>query len=303
MKIIVVGPGAIGSLFSAKLSRTQHEVSILDKDPERARIISKNGLRIEEPYGETTAMVPTTSDPIKAGVADIVCICVKAYDTESALVHALPTIGPETIVVTLQNGLGNLQHIVAMTDPKHAVCAVTSHGATRLGPGHVRHAGTGTTAIASYVDTETEPAAKFAQALTDAGLEATVQDDSTTLVWSKLIVNAAINPVTALADIPNGVLLNRPDLMEQASSAATEAQSVAVAAGVTLSFDDAVAEVTKVCKSTGENISSMLQDLRIGRRTEVEAINGAIVREAALHGINTPTNKMLTSRILARQAG
>ena len=304
-RIVVVGPGAIGCLFAASLARAGLDVLLLDKDPARAALIAGRGVTVEATPVAWHAAVPATASHAGIAPADILCVCVKAYDTAEAVRHALPLIGPRTVVVSLQNGLDNATVIASSVRAERVLCAVTAHGATRLEPGRVRHAGSGTTLVGAWRPGD-EPhalAARFAGILTKAGLAAEATRHTAGLLWSKLAINAAINPVTALWDVPNGALLERPELMELAVQAAGEAERVARAAGITLLFRDAAAEVRGVCRDTAENLSSMLQDVRRGRRTEIDAINGAVVREARTLGVPAPVNEMLVRRVTSSEHG
>lgn len=297
MEIAIVGPGAIGCLLAALLTRAGHRIALLDKDPDRARLIAGQGLRVESPAGVETFAVEVTADPLSiAGPMDFVCICVKSYDTRSAIRHALPLLSAGTATVSLQNGLGNAEQIAAESGAA-PVCAVTAHGSTTLGPGSIRHAGAGPTAVAPAGAAARPAATRFSQLLEEAHLETVRRNNHLSMLWSKVAVNAAINAVTALNDVPNGAVLDRPDLRATAMAAATEVAQVAAAAGIELYCESAVAEVEQVCELTRNNISSMLQDVRAGRRTEIDAITGAVVAKAREFGVAAPANEMLLEKI------
>ena len=158
------------------------------------------------------------------------------------------------------------------------------------------------TQVAPVTPAGTEPAARFAALLVQAGMEARTAGDAQSVLWGKLIVNAAINPVSALWDVPNGTVMTRPELRQVAAAAAREAESVARAKGIALLFPDAAAEVADVSMRTRDNISSMLQDIRGGKRTEIDAINGAVLREGAALGMALPVNEMLVRRVRELEA-
>jgi len=297
--IVVVGPGAIGCLFAAALAEAGHDVRLLDKDPTRAESIARCGVKVDEPQGSRTVRVPVTADARTQGPVDVVCLCVKSYDTASAAACLSDLMGPETAIVSLQNGFGNAERISGQVGPRGVICAVTAHGATCLGAGHVVHAGEGVTTLAARDPAGRGAAERVAAVLSASGLEARVVDDALSLVWSKLAINAAINPVTAVWGVPNGEILDRPELVKVSMAAAEEAQTVATAGGVTLLYADATAAVREACERTKENISSMLQDVRRGKRTEIDDINGAIVKEARTQGIKVPVNEMLVQRVHA----
>jgi 2-dehydropantoate 2-reductase len=308
MRTVIVGPGAIGRLFAGCLHTAGETVALLDHDPERARALDAAGIRIEEPVSRrstlATLKVPVRDDAsdwrVRYGFPSFVVICVKSYDTAAAVRHALPLFGPKTTVVSLQNGMGNVELIRGVTPIERILCAVTGHGATLDETGVVHHAGSGLTTVAPVHSGVHDLAAQFAEMLHRCGIEARPIDDCMGMLWSKLIVNAAINPVTALHNVSNGELLNRAEPLETALAAAREAHAVARAAGVRVRFDDPAAEVRRLCARTRDNLSSMLQDVRRGRPTEIDAINGFVVRQADTAGIDVPVNRQLLGAIAAR---
>ena len=299
MRIVVIGPGAIGCLFAGLLSESGEDVTLLDRDAGRAKRIALQGLRITDERGTRT--IGVTASAALGGIPppDFVCVCVKSYDTASAAASLAPLLGPGTHVVSLQNGLRNAGVLAAHSDADRVLVAATAHGATTLGTGHVRHAGRGMTSVAAY-GSAGAAAARFASTLSQAGMPAEVQPDSRAVLWSKLAVNAAINAVTALWDVPNGARVEREDLNRIMTAAAGEAERVARAAEVELLYPDASQRATEVCRGTAANVSSMLQDLRSGRRTEVDAINGAVVEEGTRRGLPVSVNRVLLRRVLAR---
>jgi len=303
MRTVVVGPGAVGCLFAALLTERANDVRLLDKSADRARAISLKGIRIEGIGGERSVRVPATADPAELGTAEFVCICVKSYDTAEAVTRALPIMGPDTAVVSFQNGLGNAEQIVRLAGSVSVICANTGHGSTNLGEGHVRHAGSGVTRAAPFTRRSTQAALGFVGILRSSGIETEFLADADSLVWSKLIVNAAINPVTAVWNVQNGCLLDRADLRKTWTGAAREAERVAAAKGVSLLFEDAISQVEQVCRQTQANVSSMLQDVRHRKRTEIHAISGAIVNEARALGTPVPVTESLLQRVLEIEAG
>ncbi|MDI6774158.1 MAG: 2-dehydropantoate 2-reductase [Verrucomicrobiota bacterium] len=301
MRIVVVGPGAIGCLLSALLAESGEDVILLDKRSARARLISHNGIRLDEGARSRRVSVRAVSDAARIKRADHVFLCVKSYDTAAAVRHARLLVGPDTTLCSFQNGLGNAEIITRAVRPGCAVCASTAHGATTIAPGHVVHAGAGVTMLAPCRGTAASRAEELAALLRRAGLHVRLTGDARSLIWSKLIINAAINPVTAIAGVANGAVLQRPDLRSLSARAAIEAERVARARGVTLLFRDAVAEVEAVCRRTRDNLSSMLQDILRGKRTEIDAINGAIVAEARQSGIPAPVNIRLVESVKTKE--
>ncbi len=296
--VVIVGPGAIGCLFAALLAEKGLAVALLDKNPERSLLLSREGIRVKDSAGERLVHVPCEADPFRLSPPAFLCLCIKSFDTEAAMRHALPLLGAQTVIVSLQNGLGNAEIAARLSAGRPILCAATSHGSTAECAGVVRHAGAGPTIIAPHTAAADYHARAFADMLMNAGIESHVTPDAATLLWSKAAINAAINPVTAIADVPNGAILEREDLRMQAEEAALETERVARAMGINLIYDNTLEAVQNVCRNTASNFSSMLQDIRRGRRTEIEAINGEVVRHGRRLGIPVPVNEELLHRVL-----
>lgn len=301
-ELVLVGPGAVGCLFAAILARSGVGVALLDYRPERACRIRRRGILLETGSGVERVDVPISTEPLPWGQPALVCLCVKAYQTSSAIAGARPLVGRDTTVVSLQNGLDNAQRIAAAVPDAGIACAATSRGATVLEEGRIRPVGSGDTLVAPFTPGAHSGAVQFVSLLAGHGIAAEFHPDAATVLWSKLVVNAAVNPVTAIADVPNGTVLERDDLWQTAQGAAREAARVARDRGVELLYDDPVAEVRRVCEQTHANLSSMLQDIRAGRRTEIDAITGALVREAAAMNVAAPLNAELLRKVKAREA-
>jgi 2-dehydropantoate 2-reductase len=303
MKIVMAGPGAIGCFFGARLGRAGRTVWMLDHDAARAARLSASGIRLEWGGRTEVVSVRATCDPRAVGIADALFVCVKAHQTAAAMERAAECAGSQTVVVSLQNGLGNDEEIARRVAARQVVSAVTALGATLEAEGHVRDTGAGRTRVAPFVPEARWAADTAAAVLAQAGFDVDVSDDVRSLRWSKLVVNAAINPVTALWNVSNGAVIERSDLFAVAAEACREAARVAAAMGVCLPYADAVAELRAVCAATRSNVSSMCQDVRRGRRTEVEAINGAVIRCARPHGVATPVNETLAARVRGLEKG
>lgn len=297
MKIAIVGPGAMGCLFAGMLSRGGHEVWLLDRQPERARLVSRRGLWISGVTGEFNAPVRATVSPTDVGAAGLVLITVKSYDTEEAALAAEPMVGQETAVLTLQNGLGNIEVLARHFGPERVIGGVTSQGATLIAPGQVRHAGQGTTVIGELNGALTERLRDIAAEFSGSGLHVELTTNLDSVLWGKLAVNAGINAIATLAQLRNGGLLESRHLRQLLRSAVKEVADVAHAKGIELPEPDMEAYAEEICQRTADNVNSMLQDVHRQRRTEVEAINGAVVEAGGTAGIPTPTNWVLTSLI------
>ncbi len=303
MAVVIVGPGAIGCLFASFLARAGETVALLGKHSAQARHIEQQGVRVDTENGARTVAVQATTDPACVANADYVLLCVKAYDMHIALSRVAPWFHADrSVAVSLQNGVDSLDALARMAGPARTVCAATAQGAVALGAGHVRHAGAGPTWVAPCAGAPPNAAQAFAGLLRQSGVPCRYDADANSVLWSKLILNAGINPVTALENVSNGELLQRPALFRQALLAAAEARQVARAQGVALRDMDIEFELRQLCARTARNDSSMLQDLRHGRRTEIDAINGAVLREAAPLGIAVPVNAKLVEAIRQRES-
>jgi 2-dehydropantoate 2-reductase len=243
-------------------------------------------------------------EPSLLADADLVIVAVKTYDTLAALAPLRTLIAPHVPVVSLQNGLLQVAQIEASLGAERPVLlAPTTEGAARTATGDVVRGGAGMTVVgipAGRAGTDVSDA--FVQRLRDAGLAAAAADPIEPHLWAKLVVNAAINPVTALAGRPNGMLLDDAEARARAFALAREAAAVAAAAGVVLPYGDPTERVLAVARATAANRSSMLQDLERGTRTEIDAINGEVVRLGKLLGVDVSHNVRAVSSIGVRKS-
>ena len=296
MKTAIIGPGVMGCLFAGLLVEAgQEDVWLFDKNEERAREIAENGLKIEGIGGaRSVSGIKTTTNPTEAAPVDLILIFVKSYDTVAATHAILPVVGDNTTVLTLQNGLTNVQSISRILGADKVVAGITSHGATMLGTGHIRHAGEGQTTIGEPGGGGSARTERIADILSSAGLKTVISHSIHDSIWGKLIINAAINPLTAITKLKNGALLEYNEIRRLLNMTAVEAARVAAARGISLPYDDAPSAVAAVCRATSSNVSSMLQDVLRQKRTEIDAINGAIVDEAKKARMEAPINETLT---------
>lgn len=300
-RLLILGSGAMACWFAARLAPHADIVLAgrwtagLDALRRRGVVLEQNGTRTSQ----RVRVVDYAEDPVPFRLA---LVLVKAYQTEAAARCLSRWLTPDGVAVTLQNGLGNQEILVDALGEERAALGITTAGATLVEPGVVRSGGDGPTRLARHART---PA--LVDVLQAAGLDAGLSDDAVGLVWGKLVLSAAVNPITALLRIPNGdLLLPQADgAWEAAGQAMDEAAAVARAAGIRLPFDDTRAELERVLERTAGNRSSMLQDVERGRPTEVEAINGAVVRHAQAHAIPVPVNRLLLALVrgLAVSAG
>ena len=299
MNFLIVGPGAMGCLFAARLKKAGHDVTLLDHIEERAALINKQGIRVEGILGDYTVQVPAVTGKIPS-IPDIAAICVKANETRKASKDIEKLIGPETYVLTLQNGLGNVEILEEIFGKQRTLGGVTAEGATLLDNGYVRHAGQGDTKFGSGLPIG-DTLEKIVSAFNDAGFKTQSADNVSSLIWGKLIVNVGINALTAITRLKNGRLPDVQGTFAVMKQAVEEAVAVANAKGIDLPYPDPLGRVVEVCRATAGNIASMLQDVLKQGLTEVAFINGAIVKEGTVLGIPTPVNHTLTCLVQAIQ--
>ncbi|MDY7031831.1 MAG: 2-dehydropantoate 2-reductase [Thermodesulfobacteriota bacterium] len=297
MKIIIVGPGAMGSLFACFLSEAGEDVWLLDKHQERVDKINKDGLIVEGISGGHKVFVNQTTQPEDIGEADLIIVCVKAYDTKRTASDILPLIGEDTSVLTVQNGFGNVEMIAKVVGQKKVIGGTTSQGATVLGMGHIRHAGKGDTTIGELDGTISKRVDGISKVLSSAGIETKITQNVEGLIWSKLIINVGINALTAVLRLRNGELVEYEWSREVLRASVEEGLLIVKARGIELAYDDPIKRVEDVCKATATNVSSMLQDVLKAKKTEIDYINGAIVNEGERLRIPVPVNRTLTSLV------
>jgi 2-dehydropantoate 2-reductase len=308
MKIAVIGPGAVGCLLGAYLSRA-NQVWLLDHRPERAARLDRQGLVLERAGHREVCRIGATVDSRLIGPVDLALLCVKSGKVQDALRTAAPLFNRDSLLLALQNGIDHLAVLPELLGSATTWgLGITANGATLRGPGHVRHLGRGLTRIGLPPNPSPHSAqarqqlARAAAILTAAGLATEPVADIHNHIWAKLLVNIGINALTAIHDCPNGALLEAPATLAMMRAAVREGRQVAEKIGIVLA-DDPLTTTLEVCRATAANISSMLQDVRAGRPTEIEAINGALIRKAAELGLATPVNTELVRQIKAIEQG
>ncbi len=297
MKIVIVGPGAMGCLFGAFLSKSKEEIWLLDKFKERAAKINENGISLEGVSGSWQAKIKTTANPQDIGTSDLILICVKSFNTKQAIEQIMPLLGKNTKILTLQNGIGNIEVIAELTAEDRVIGGVTNEGATLIDIGKVHHAGRGQTII-GMIDGKTPVEMRgIREIFNKVGFDTKMSRDIKSLIWSKLIINVGINALTAITRLPNGKLTEFEGTKRILRDAVTEAARIAKRKRIKLIYDDPLAKVEAVCEGTSANLSSMLQDVLKKKRTEINFINGVIVRLGQELGIDVPTNKFLVDLV------
>ncbi len=300
MHVAVVGPGSLGSLLAALFREAGDDVRLVARTPQQARAIEERGLHLCEEGRTRVVRIPCAAELAPHPAPDWILVCVKAYDTREAARRLSGSRGPGTVVVTIQNGLGNREALERHVPTGQILIASTALAANRRADGTVVHAGSGITRVApAHAHGDSVAVARFVQLLKDRRIPAEPAPDPDALLWSKLAVSAAINPLTAIHDLPNGALPNDENLLLTALEAGRETLAVAAAKGIAVDRDGLESRLRGVCEHTAANISSMLQDVRAGRRTEIDQISGAVCREGRRLGVPTPTNAELLARVSA----
>lgn len=296
MRIVIMGAGAMGSLFGGLLAFSGEDVLLVDIQKEQVEAIRSSGLTLEEGDKLQNIGVNAAHDVTSLGKADLVIFFVKTYHTEKAVSDALALEKENTIFLTLQNGLGNEEAISKRINRRKVMLGVTGQGATFLGPGHIRHAGWGKTYIGELDQKVTDRAIQIAKMFREADIDTEVSANIHELIWDKLLVNVGINALTALTELKNGQLLEYPETLRLMEALVSEAAEVARKKGVRIGGSP-IEKVKAVAEATKGNRSSMGQDFDFRRKTEIDAINGAVVREAIRLGIPVPYNEAITDLV------
>jgi 2-dehydropantoate 2-reductase len=300
MYIVLVGPGALGSLFAVRLSPYLQEegnaLSLLDHNAQRARLLTANGFTLQHGNDEFSSFPPVLSDPGNIPACDVLLLCVKAGDVKKALLDTAPLITTNTLVVGIQNGMAHLEVLQKTTGIP--IIATSSEGAALQAPGRVIYGGAGLTRFGLPGDSASIPVnlKKLVALFNRAGLQAELVPDIQAYLWEKLVINVGINALTAIYGQKNGWLLTDDKVMTVMKMAIAEAVSIAEKKKIPF-HNNPLAQTFEVCRKTENNVSSMLQDVQKKRRTEIDAINGYIVREGEKLGIMTPINADLVRQV------
>jgi 2-dehydropantoate 2-reductase len=304
VKIAVVGAGAMGSVYAGILGDAGNEVWALDIWAEHVEAINDHGLTVEGASGRRTVRIRATADPAEIGVCDLVVIATKARDVEDAARRAMPLVGPETMVLPIQNGLGSADRVASVLgDEAVAIGVAGGFGASIVGPGHVHHNGWELVRLGERNGPATPRIHRIAGVWAAAGFRVEAYDDVEQLVWEKLVCNVTFSGTCAILERTIGEVLGDPSAWEVACACGTEAYAVARARGIPLDFDDPVA----YARAFGEKIAgarpSMLLDVLAGRPCEIDVLNGAIPPAARDVGLTAPVNEVVTALVRAKSTG
>ena len=298
LKMAIVGAGALGGTFGALLADAGFDITMIEIDKKRVDAIKKNGLILNMPGGTVKKVnLKITDDPKKAGIMDIVQISVKGYHTHSAATMSLPMVGKDSYVMSVQNGIGNLETIANVVGKDKVIGGVTAHSAMPVSLYEINYAGgMGGVWIGRYDGTKEDRLKEIADLLTKAGFQVDIIDGNVEVpVWRKLLANVSCNAVAALTGFTGNQLLGCEYTRELIIKLAEETAGVAKAKG--LEFEElkfAGAFVLKALSGVKDNKISMLQDVEAKRKTEIDTLNGAICREGEKYGVKTPFNETIT---------
>jgi 2-dehydropantoate 2-reductase len=301
MRTMVLGAGAMGSLFGARLKNAGYNVLLVDTWKEHVNRIKEDGLKVLENTGEVkTTKIEITDDLSRETECfDLVIVFVKGYATQTAIQNALHLINEDTIVLTLQNGIGNAENLEKYVDPKQIAVGGTSYGGGVIEAGYVAHRAWGKTHIGPFgKECDFEKLEKIADILSESDIPTYALKDVRSVIWSKLLVNISYNGYTSITRLRNKHFTSTEEGKDLIRKAVTEALEVAKWQGIKIHFENPVEECIRIgLEDIAENKSSMLQDIVKERKTEIETINGAISDLGRKAGIPTPYNDMITSLV------
>jgi 2-dehydropantoate 2-reductase len=228
---------------------------------------------------------------------------VKSYDTETAINHVAPLIQDETAVVSLQNGLDNIEKMNHIFDKDRILAGVTTHGAIFSHPGVIKHTGKGKTILGTIDGQQSKQLENIVNLFNEAGIETQASDDILKEIWAKAIINSSINPLTAFFHCKNGYLLENPMLEKIVEIICKESTDIAQAEGLSLIALDMIQRTKEVIKNTAKNYSSMLQSVQQGKKTEIDSINGKLITIGKQHRVDTSLNKILVELVTSLTGG
>lgn len=295
MRIAVLGGGgAMGGLFGGYLSRAGEDVTLIDVSKPAVDAINANGLAIEEKDGTTASIkVKASSAPASVGPVDLILNFVKCYHTEAAIRSALPMLGADTAILSLQNGWGNADRIAAVAGKERVLVGLTYHSGTLLAPGKVKHPGIGITHMGELDGRSSARLEAAVAAFRKAGIEVTPSDHILDEVWKKLALNVCTLPTSALLRFYANELNNFPETHALMRCLLREVVAVANAQGIALDEEERWEAITGLLSRAIGGKASMLQDVEAKRETEIDVINGAIVAAGKRLSIATPLNESM----------
>lgn len=300
MKVGIVGAGAMGSIFAYFFSKADTDAVFLEKDKNIINNI-RDGLHVVAGEKTENIEIDISDDPMVFVNCGIIIIFVKTYDTEEAIKKLMPAIGKDkskSIIVSLQNGIGNKEIIAKYIPEDRIVYGSTSIGATRVNNNTVRLGGMGDIAIGS----KNKEAVGIAESVfKSAGINVVIAGNPDEAIWKKAIINAGINPIGALLGLPNGEIVKNEFSKKLQERIVKEAVDVAGSIGLPFNAFEMTEQTRSVCEKTAKNLCSMLQDVSAGRKTEIDSINGIIIQYGLKNNIHTPYNDAIYCLIKAKE--
>jgi 2-dehydropantoate 2-reductase len=285
MKIAVMGAGAVGCYYGGMLARAGHDVVLIGR-PQHVEAIERQGLRLETQTFDERIRISASTEASAMQRAQLVLFCVKSTDTESGAAAIGPHLAPDALVLSLQNGVDNAERLRALL-PQEVIAAAVYIGVEMVGPGHVRHHGRG-----ELVIEPSKASDDVAHALIAAGVPTDISDNVRGALWAKLILNCAYNALSAITQLPYGRLVKGEGITAVMRDVVDECVAVAKADDVTIP-GDVDAAVRKIAETVPGQYSSTAQDLVRGKRSEIDHLNGLIVRRGETLGVPTPANRLL----------
>lgn len=299
MKIAILGAGALGCAIGSTLSQGGHETWLIDRSAAHVGAMCRDGLLVDDADGSRYVKVLATTQAAEVGAVDLVVVLVKSFHTDSAMRSALGLIGPDTLVLSLQNGLGHDDVLSEIVGRERVLAGKTYVGGVLRGPGHIQSGVSGKLTYIGELDGQiTQRVPAIAEAFNASGLRTTVSDNILGTMWDKLLINVATGAVTGITRLTYGQLYEEPILKQTALAAVAEAMAAAKAAGIKLSMTDAEQAWTLAAEGLSPEFkTSMLQSIEKGSVTEIDFINGAVVRWGERLGVPTPVNSTLVACI------
>lgn len=303
MRIAVVGTGAMGSVYAGLLAAAGNDVWAVDTWREHIDAIRHHGLRVEGVSGDRVVALQATTQPAEVGPRDLIIIATKAGGVDAAGRNLEPMLGPNTAVLTIQNGLGSAERLSQHVDPARILVGVAGgFGASIQAPGHVHHNGMELIRLGEMQGGESERLERIEAVWRDAGFTTRRYSDIHQLIWEKFICNVTVSGPCAITQLTIGELMASPDGWKMALACGLEAHAVGMARGVRFSFDDPQGYLQRFASAIPGARPSMLLDHLAGRRSEIDAINGMVPVLGRQAGIATPVNDVLVNLIRARES-
>lgn len=296
MRIALIGPGSVGGLLASNLTQSGHTVTLVDHRPKRAKVLHEAGWTVTGPRGVQHVQVPVVCDGASLPTPELTCLCVKATQTQDAIRLHADLLRRSDCLLSLQNGIDNAVELAEAFDPERVFAGMLTFGVFPSELGHLQHGGTGGVVLGRWpIGPESEARlVALAEVFRGAGFPADLSGDIRRVLWKKLLVNAVINPLSAILQKRNGEILSQPGMLEVAEHILEEGISAARSAGVEIGLSEARAALEEVTRLTSENRSSTWVDVAAGRATEIDALNGAIARRG-----DYPLNRLLTALVQA----